>query len=211
MKKSILFVGLLGTLFLAACSNSTKTTEAGNEEVAAQSTEEATSYTVNASESSVKWLGAKLFDTKHTGTVAVKEGELSVVNGFIQSGKFVIDMTTITETNNDNAEMAGKLVGHLKSGDFFQVDSFPTASFEVVSVNGNTITGNLTIKGITKSIEIPADVQIAENRLTASSSFTINRNDWGITWGSAAQPIDFLKDNLIKEEIQFDINLVATN
>ncbi|MCB0735701.1 MAG: YceI family protein, partial [Bacteroidetes bacterium] len=107
--------------------------------------------------------------------------------------------------------MAGKLVGHLKSGDFFQVDSFPTATFEVVSVNGNTITGNLTIKGITKSIEIPADVQIAENRLTASSSFTINRNDWGITWGSAAQPIDFLKDNLIKEEIQFDINLVATN
>lgn len=208
MKKTVFVVGVALVTIMASCSksNSTEAKEAGE---VAQNTEESVTYTVDPSASTVQWTGAKLTEVTHVGTIGIKEGSLSATNGVLTSGNFVIDMKTIKEINNDDAKSVAKLVGHLSSPDFFNVDSFPTTSFAIVEVVGNTIKGNLSIKGITKMIEIPATIEMTETGLTATSQFIINRNDWGITWGSAAQPIAFLKDNLIKEDIAFDIKLVA--
>ena len=86
-----------------------------------------------------------------------------------------------------------KLEGHLKSGDFFDVETFPTATFSITSVaDADTdeancmITGNLTMKGVTKSVTFPALVVAKEDgTLTAiSDKFKINRTEWGIKYGS---------------------------
>jgi polyisoprenoid-binding protein YceI len=208
MKKTFLLAGVASVMLLASCSNSNSTdaTDAGE---VATTTDSSVTYTVDPSASTVQWMGAKLTETTHTGTIAIKEGSLSTTNGALTAGNFVIDMGTIQEINNENKEMAVKLAGHLSSPDFFNKDSFPTSTFEIVEVTGNNIKGNLTMKGITKMIEFPATMETTENTLTAKAHFIINRNDWGITWGSAAQPIKMLGDNLIKEDIEFDINLVA--
>jgi len=208
MKKTILVVGVAVVAFMSSCSNSgsNETNEAGE---AAQTNEESVTYTVDASASSVQWTGAKLRDTKHVGTILIDAGSLSTTNGVLSAGNFTLNMASIAETNPADAKKSADLIGHLSGSDFFETGTYPSARFEIVEVNGANIKGNLTIKDSTRMIEIPAVVEITESGLTASSTFTINRNNWGITWGSAAQPIDFLKDNLVKEEIGFTVNLVA--
>ncbi|MBI1308222.1 MAG: YceI family protein [Bacteroidetes bacterium] len=208
MKKSILILGVSAVMLLAACSKSdaTKTEEAGN---AAEITETSVVYQVDPAASTIQWKGEKITETVHTGLISLTEGDLHVDNGSLASGHFVLNMKTIQETNNPDTEKAANLSGHLMGKDFFDADSFPTSTFEIVSVNGNNIKGNLTIKGVTKMIEIPATVEITENNVKATSKFTINRNDWGVKWGSKAQPIAFLKDNFIKEDVEFEITLVA--
>lgn len=209
MKKSILVLGVAAIALLASCSKSTSTDTAEAGEAAA-ATDSSVTYQVDAAASSVQRVGAKLRETKHTGTIAIKEGNLSATNGVLTAGKFVMDMSSITEINNADQVSAAKLSGHLQSADFFDVANHPTSTFEVVGVEAGKIKGNLTIKGITKLIEIPATVTITEQGLEATSQFTINRNDWGVTWGSAANPIAFLKDNLVKEEVEYNVRLVAT-
>jgi polyisoprenoid-binding protein YceI len=125
-------------------------------------------------------------------------------------------MNSITDTDIKDTAEAKKLVGHLKSADFFHTDSFPTARFEISGVEAATspdsakVTGNLTLKGVTKSISFPAKVSLSDSTLDASARITINRNDWGVTWGGAKSDKkiqDMLKNNLIKDDISFDVAL----
>ena len=81
---------------------------------------------VDSSKSTVKWTGKKVAG-EHTGTIAVKEGNLNVEKGKITGGKIVIDMQSITNTDLTDAGWNAKLIGHLKSDDFFSVATFPTS------------------------------------------------------------------------------------
>lgn len=198
---------------MASCGNpsSNETVDAANAGETAEATAESVTYNVNLDESSVNWKGAKIIDGSHTGSIAITSASISTKDGAIEAGNFTLDMNSIAETNNDDEEGVAKLIGHLKSGDFFLVDSFPTASFEITEGGKDHVKGNLTIKGITKEIEIPVTMNDTENGASMTSSFTINRNDWGVTWGNnSTNKIDFLKDNFIKDEIEFDVNLVAS-
>jgi polyisoprenoid-binding protein YceI len=141
----------------------------------------------------------------------VKEGKL-------EAGNFTLDMNSITSTDLTDTAMANKLIGHLKSADFFLTDSFPTAKFEITSVAPATspdsaqISGNLTIKGVTNGISFPAKVAVSDSTVDASARITFNRNDWGITWGGSKTDksiMDMLKNNLIKDEISLNVNLKA--
>ena len=211
MKKTLLNLSVSTGLLLASCGNpKTTTTEEAGE--TAEATVESVTYSVNIDESTVNWSGAKILDDSHTGTVTVTAGSLSTKDGAIEAGNFTLDMTSIAEANPANEEMTAKLMGHLKSGDFFMVDSFPTASFEITSGGTDMVKGNLTIKGITKEIEIPVTTEMTDAGMTASSKFAINRNDWGVVWGNnnTDENWAFLKDNFIKDEIEFDITLVAS-
>ena len=102
------------------------------------------------------------------------------------------------------------------------VDTFPTASFEITSVEKlegstegtHTVKGNLTIKGQTHGITFPANITQTETGATATASIEINRNEWGIVWGGTQEPnqgvIDFLKNNLVQDMISFNVSLVAS-
>jgi polyisoprenoid-binding protein YceI len=217
-------------IFLSSCSggNNNQVDPKDAEDVGTAS-ESALTLTVNTEKSSLKWKGSKqLANSSHVGTIQISGGSLSIENGNIVAGNFTVDMNTI---KNEDLPVDGDynqaaLEGHLKGNDFFSVEEFPSSSFEISKVealtndeNGNThvISGNLTIKGISKNISIPSVVSISESGVTANASFTINRLDWNINYDKAGidnflQSVGKkLKDDFVKNEIEITISLVAQN
>src|SRR5690242_2181247 len=93
----------------------------------------ATNYKVDVNKSTIVWLGKKVTG-EHTGNIKVKSGVLQHDGKVITGGAFDIDMNSISNTDLTNAEYNQKLVGHLKSDDFFGVDKFPVASFKITSI-----------------------------------------------------------------------------
>uniref|UniRef100_UPI004049C345 YceI family protein n=1 Tax=Gelidibacter sp. TaxID=2018083 RepID=UPI004049C345 len=158
---------------------------------------------VNINESKVNWKGYKVTG-EHEGTINLKEGSLTFTDNQLTGGSFVIDMTTINTTDLSGGSKE-KLDGHLKSDDFFGVAKFPTASFKITSVNGKDklyrVTGDLTIKGITKSTSFA--LQIADDQ-TATAALKIDRTKFGIEYQSSSF-IENLKDKAIYDE--FDLNV----
>lgn len=209
MKKTLLILSVSAGLLFTACGNP-KTVETEDEGKVAEATVESVTYNVSTSESTVEWKGSKFLGSSHTGSIALTSGSLSTEGDVITAGNFTLDMNSIEESNPGDEKMAAKLVGHLKSGDFFMVDSFSTANFEITEGSADKLKGNLTIKGITKQIEIPVTTQATEAGLTASSQFTINRQDWGVVYGTGSGVVDNAKDDYINDAIEFTVNLVAT-
>lgn len=174
-----------------------------------------TTHSVNPAKSSLKWL-AKKVTGQHDGTVNVKSGSLTVNGDQITAGNFVLDMTTIKVLDIKDAETNGKLVGHLNSDDFFSVANHKEANFKITSVkakagkDGTTheITGDLTIKGITKSITFPAKVVLQKTGFIATAKFTINRTWWDIKYGSSSF-IEGLGDKAIYDDIEFDLYITS--
>ena len=152
------------------------------------------------------------------GTIALSNGKLEVANGAIKGGMFEIDMASITNTDLEAGKGKEKLEGHLKAPDFFDVAQFPTGSFQIVEVTPATgvadvthnVKGNLTLKGIEKSITIPANIAVMGDKLTAvTPSFTINRTDWDIKYGSGSFA-DLAKDKIINDDISLVLQLDAS-
>lgn len=200
----------------ASCDNASKTAEEAGE-VTSASAESAT-LSLDIASSMVTWEGAKMMESVHTGKISLREGSFAVKDGKLEAGSFTLDMNSITNADLTDTAYANKLVGHLKSGDFFQTDSFPTAKFEITGVapaaspDSSVISGNLTIKGVTNGISFPAKVGVSDSTVDASARITFNRNEWGITWGGSKTDKsikDMLKNNLIKDEITLSVSLKA--
>lgn len=168
-------------------------------------------YELSVEESVIGWIGRKprVLGYEDTGTLKLESGALLVDNGHIVSGSFVIDMTTLAVDSTGNNKSGDMLVGHLSSDDFFSVETYPTASFVIKNVTNSVVTGDLTIKGTTKTISFPATIAQVENQLTATASITLNRAQWDIRYGSGSF-FDNLGDNLIADEVSITLDLVAT-
>lgn len=213
--KNILFLSL--ALFLVACGGAPE-----GEKVEAQDAVETTeaapasvTMTVNTDASTINWVGAKFTGDQHTGTINISEGKLMAEGSDLVGGTFVIDMNTIKNTDLPE-DKQGKLVGHLTSGDFFETEKYPKATFEITEVKAvggkpdqtHEITGNFTMKDVTKSITIPATITMGENGLSAKTpQFVIDRTAWNVMYGSTAAGV--LKDKAIQNEIALQINLAA--
>jgi len=170
-------------------------------------------YAVDISRSSVKWLGKKVTG-EHTGTISIKSGQLNVKNGDITGGTIEIDMNTITDLDLKDAEWNARLVGHLKSDDFFAVEKFPVSTFRLTGVkklsgNESEFSGNLTIKGITHPVTFRATVTTEGNVLTSAGQLVINRAKFNIRYGSGSF-FQGLGDKMIYDEFTLDFNLVAS-
>lgn len=210
MKKSILAIAFIALAAVSCKTEKNKVT--ANEEVKDIKKVEnvINSYKANVAESTVTWKGSKPTGS-HNGVVSLASGLLDIENGNLKSGEFTIDMTSITNTDLEAGKGKEDLEGHLKAGDFFDVAKFPTAKFEVASSeikDGKLqVTGNLTLRGTTKSITIPATISENEGTATFKSDvFSIDRTDFGVTYKS--KKIDAaLKDKFINDlmEISFDI------
>lgn len=208
---------LLFTTVIFSCKeNAASAADATMEAVTA----EGTIYTINPDAAQINWQATKP-GTTHNGTINLQSGELVVKDNQIAAGTFVIDMNTITNLDLEG-DYKTNLETHLKgtgtdgADDFFSVTKYPTGKFEIVSVtpsndnNGNAIVkGNLTIKGISKEIDIPANITITENNLVVTSSaFTINRTDWGIVFMSKNVFKD-LGDKFVDDNITLQLMLEA--
>ena len=169
-------------------------------------------FKASPNQSTVKWLGKKVTG-EHYGKINVQDAALDIKNGKLTGGKFTIDMNSITCDDLEDEGYNKKLVGHLKSDDFFGVEKFPTASFVITEVKSTgsdayNVKGDLTIKGITKQIEFPATVKIDGNTSTAIAKVVIDRSDFDVRYGSESF-FDGLGDKMIYDDFELDINLVA--
>jgi len=170
----------------------------------------AQTLTLDLSASSLKWIGTKVTG-KHNGTVAIKEGSLSVKDGQLTGGSFVLDMEKIVVEDLKAGQGKEKLEAHLKSKDFFKVDSFPKGEFELTEVSGAdsaaTIKGNLTLLGVTKGVSFPAKITYNDGgkAVKANAKFEIDRTDWHIVYGNDKS----LKDKFIHPKIEIELELVS--
>jgi len=213
---------LAAGLFAAACST-TPEGEAieANEAAEVNEVAEAVKYSVSAEESTIKWEGSDIVGKAHNGTISLAEGNLDMVEGELVGGTFTIDMKSIVNIDIENPEYNAKLVGHLESDDFFGVDSFPTAQFEITNVKAldgdstgmtHQIAGNLNMRGVSKNIEFEAGVKSQDGFVKAiSEEFVIDRSNWNVKFRSPSFfSMEELKDKAINDNIKLQIKVVGS-
>ena len=171
-------------------------------------------YKVDTKASTIEWV-AKKVTGQHSGTISFGASTLNVEKKKISGGALTVDMTTIADTDLGTSPMNAKLVGHLKSDDFFGVEKFPvsTLALKKVEAKSGTVyhfTADLTIKGTTSPIEFDAEVVETSGQLTATGVMTINRAKFNIKYGSGSF-FEGLGDKLIYDDFTLNFKLVATN
>ena len=167
------------------------------------------SFAITAQNSKVEWTGSKV-SAHHDGAFTAFSGTIDIP-GAIEQGKVSVDIDTSSLTVADPAlgPMVEKLVGHLKSPDFFDVAKFPKATFVSTSIKaggengaGYTVTGTLSVHGASKTISFPASITPSAAKVDASATFAINRKDFGLNY--PGKP-----DDLIKDDVQVRLTIDA--
>ncbi|HET6584434.1 MAG TPA: YceI family protein, partial [Nannocystaceae bacterium] len=153
----------------------------------------------DASASSIGFVGAKVTDD-HEGKFTDFTGDVEIDGDAVQSISLAVKTTSIEVEPQ-------KLEDHLRSADFFDVEKFPTATFESTSItekadgqNTHVVEGTLDLRGVTKTISFPAKIAVERGQATGHAEFTINRRDFGIVYAG-------MPDDLIKDEVLLKIDL----
>lgn len=156
----------------------------------------AIAYKFGPPDSKIEFVGAKVTG-KHDGSFQSFSGTISVPGAAPDQGTVTaeIDVGSLTVDNE-------KLTGHLKSPDFFDVEKFPKARFTSTSLKPTTeqgrthiVTGNLELRGVTKSVTFPATINVAKDAVKVDAEFAINRKDWGIVY--PGKPDDLIRDDVV--------------
>ena len=205
MKKVFFFLSV--AVFAVSCVSNPEGDKAQTTDAVAAAAAEGDKLAVDTAVSTIAWHGKKVTGA-HTGSIELQSGDLIINEGKLTGGSFVIDMTSLENKDIADPEFKGKLENHLKSDDFFAVEKYPTSKFEITEVKdlGNdrlSIAGNLTLRDSTKNITYEAQViESSADKFAAKADFNINRKDWGVAY-------EGMKDDLISDEINFKIDLVA--
>ncbi len=184
----------------AGCSDPSKevhrTTGADPQPVAGNASAAGTEYVIRAG-STIGFVGSKVTGS-HTGGFTNFAGAIRVADGKVVGNSEIQIAMSSTWSDSD------RLTGHLKSPDFFDVENHPMATFTVTGAEGSgnqqTVTGNLDLHGVTRSISFPAKVQVADDAVTVAAEFAINRKDFNINY--PGKPDDLIRDNVV---IKLDI------
>lgn len=213
MKRIVLSLAIVAGLAFSATSCKKSAVDAQD---VAEATAEAVTFNVNTGDSEIVWEGSKVIGGSHNGTIALSSGEISVKDGVVEAGTFVIDMNSITVLDIEDAEKRGWLEGHLKGATeenadhFFNVAQFPEGKFEITSVADGRVEGNLTLKGVTKNVTFPATITVTDNDVTiVAESFKIDRTQWGVNFNSESMT-DLAADSVISNNIVIKFVVKAT-
>jgi polyisoprenoid-binding protein YceI len=136
-------------------------------------------YKLDVEKSQIRWFGEKIkngkVDGSHNGTLQLKSGSINMDNSIITGGEFIINMQTIDEDGKDlDRDMTAKLVGHLKSEDFFETDKYPTASLKINSGTKESIQGTLTVKGVELEVDIPVTITFGDKNIIVGAVFDLD-------------------------------------
>ncbi|WP_296386196.1 YceI family protein [Winogradskyella sp.] len=215
MKTSFLKIfAVVALISFTNCNNKAKEVETTKAEEAAVAKVTAVTYKANTEKSMIEWKGFKPTGS-HNGTIGINQGTVNINDGVIENGNFIIDMNSIVNTDIPAEEEGNaKIVGHLKSADFFDVEKFPKAKFEVTGIEtteGKTmLSGNLTLKDTTNNISFPVSTEVKDGMMTLTSEiFTIDRSKWNVQYGSKSF-FDNLGDKFINDDIELKVTLVAS-
>lgn len=166
---------------------------------------------VKADESTIAWTGRKVTG-QHNGSITIKEGTLNIKDGLLLGGSVTIDMTSITVLDQEGSGKT-KLEGHLKSDDFFGVQTYPTATLNITNAVSKgsgqyNITADLTIKGITHPVNFVAVLKSESKNMVATANIKVDRSLYNVRYGSG-KFFDDLGDKTIYDEFELDVKLVA--
>ena len=161
--------------------------------------------------STVKWVGKKATG-QHNGTIRIQTGMLEMDGIKLIGGSFSMDMSTIA-CEDLPGRAKTKLETHLKSDDFFGVENYPIASFIITKLKATgkeeyIVTGNMTIKNVTREIQFPAYVSITGNKVSATADLIIDRSEFNVRYGSGSF-FDDLGDRLIYDDFELSVSLVS--
>ncbi|PVY43049.1 YceI family protein [Pontibacter virosus] len=214
MKKTAILASLAAALMLSAFTGTSRA-DLNATEVAAPA--KARTFAVETAASEVNW-NAKKVTGEHYGKISMKSGQLQVDKNRVTGGTFEFDMSSITVEDIKDAGMNGKLVGHLKSDDFFGVEKNPSATFVITEATPITkaaagkpnynVKGNLTIKGITNPVSFPATIAVKDGVATAKADVTVDRTKFDIRYRSS-NFFENLGDKAIYDEFTVSFNVKA--
>lgn len=200
------------SIFLAACEDpaankakaltSNASTPATNTSATAPPAAAGEVLAVTPENSKVLFTGSKVTG-KHEGGFNKFTGNINLVNGKAEDSSVTIDIETSSVFTDTDA-----LTKHLQTGDFFEVEKFPKASFKSTKIvpdaakgeNNFTVTGDLELRGVQKSVTFPATIAVSPTDVTVNSEFAINRKDFGIVYAGKA-------DDLIRDDVVIKLDL----
>lgn len=170
-------------------------------------------YSIDTKSTTATWIGRKVTG-EHTGGITISKGNIVSDGKAITGGTIEFDMNSITNTDLTDKEYNGKLIGHLKSEDFFSTEKNPTAKFEISKVtlksgNDYEVVGKLTIKGITNEITFPALIKLDAKTIVTVAKITVNRTKFDIKYGSASF-FESIGNKAISDDFELNINVVAS-
>ena len=177
-------------------------------------------FTIDVKKSKVNWTGYYLFEFgEHRGTIEIIKGNLQTADNEVTGGSFELDMKSIRDVDMPKDDGGKDLETHLMSKDFFDVDNFPTAQFQITKTEkikearpgqpNVDVFGDLTIKGVKNGIKFPALVTINENGVTAKARFKFDRTKWEIKYNSGKFFAD-AGDGAISDAIAIEIDLLTS-
>jgi len=207
MKITNTLTGVALAIVLASCGGA-KTEEVSNVPVTPEQGVETIKYNIETSSSVVNWSGSiTTGGYGHEGTLDILRGDISLTGDVVSAGSFTIDVNSMATTDGNYSEghEKEKLVGHLKTADFFHVEEFPIATFVIKSQSEAGVFGDLTIRGKSNE-ETVTDVTIttAENGdVMIKGNLTFDRQKYDVSYVSA------MKDMAISNDIKLVISLIA--
>jgi len=176
---------------------------------------EAVGQDINLEASHVQYTGYKQLGDKHTGKLFFSGATVDRDDNDLEGGRFVIDINSLTNEDLEG-DAKGNFVGHMKSADFLEAEKYPTAAFEITSVeqadsgsdHSHVVNGNMTIKDVTKEISFPANISAGDDGLAFSGSLEINRTDYNMKWGSKNFVKDLAANRIVKDLFDMDFHIV---
>lgn len=223
--KKLSLLAIAAAFILTSCGDKAKGDQVvtGEEQTVTEHTD--ATYNVDTATSTLVWKGYHKGGIDPRFGTLKAEGIVSVENGAVKSGTITIDMNTFATdaASVDVAKTGGKtaadLDAHLKNADFFEVEKYPSSKFEITNVQPfdaskdksvmtdatHMISGNLTIKDKNVNVTFPAKVAVTDTEVNIQSKFTIQRQDWGLTYGTEGNPQDWM----ISADVDMDLNITA--
>src|SRR4029078_4465473 len=208
----VLLVILSVSLFLVACEDpaankfkaQTSAPSNASNAAPAKSAAASVSLPINPDNSKVAFTGSKVTG-KHEGGFKSFNGTIELVGDKAEDSRVSVDIdmkSVYTDTD--------QLTGHLQTGDFFEVDKYPKSSFSSTKIvpdaakgAGNyTVTGDLEMRGVKKSVTFPATIAVTPTDVSVNSEFAINRKDFGIVYAGKA-------DDLVRDDVVIHLDLKA--
>ena len=172
-------------------------------------------YQLDPNNSTMTWKGTKAIGGGHAGTMKVSAGRIAYIDNRVVAGEVTVDVTSMA-TTDDLGDKAAGLNGHLKSPDFLDAAKFPDAKFVFQKIqpiedakNGfnYSVSGPLTLKGVTKVITVPANVAVMDRKIHVTSpKFSINRTEFGIKYGSGL--FGAVGDKVINDEVELSFDVM---
>lgn len=204
MKKLNLFaaiIAIFATINIAAADNGGKPAKKAP-----------ATYKADLDKSTLAWNGKKVTG-EHSGTIKLADGSLTMDGAKLKGGSFDIDMSSIVCTDLTDKEYNDKFIGHMKSEDFFNTAQYPKATFKITKATSKdgknyNVTGDLTVKGITKPVTFPAVVTTTADQAQATGKITIDRTKYDIRYNSKTF-FASIGDKAIYDDFTVDFKLVA--